>query len=440
MKFKVPIASLLVFLAGHFDTFGQGGQVTPEVGKKLPYFELTNVRNYRKGRMTNDDFKGKWFILDFWSLSCRYCIASFPKLREIQSEVEGKMYIVQVGHNTIENKGIEAFYEKRKLELDLTMASAFDSVLFDRWDIHMLPTIYIVDPDGIVRFRTDGRDMSPEKIKWLIDGKTVSFYSLGDDAPQFELSQIDETKDNNPIFHSVLTNWNGEQQRLGRDIDLCEEYQEELKKDGWVIAMAPLYWLYNFAYLGRQAWTSYDTAFYGKIYPFPVLAMRDSSLFQYDFDFNLGKGLYNFGFKMPSIKMDPAHIMRVLQGTLKQVFEYSISIEERPMPIWKLIAKSNLGQKLYTNGGKHSITWNGVLGFAARNESMKNCLDAITAYLPMNHKCIYLDATGINERVDMLINADMTQYEEVLSALHKQGLDLVRDKKCMKVLVIKDPE
>jgi hypothetical protein len=44
-----------------------GYKCYPEVGKPCPDFTLNNVAYYSKKKVSLNDFKGKWLILDFWN-------------------------------------------------------------------------------------------------------------------------------------------------------------------------------------------------------------------------------------------------------------------------------------------------------------------------------------------------------------------------------------
>src|ERR1043165_5719108 len=77
--------------------------VAPEVGKKYSSFVLRNIENYSKKEIKVSDFKGKWLVLDFWSIGCTGCLNSFPHVSAIQQELQDKLQIMLVGAYFSEN-------------------------------------------------------------------------------------------------------------------------------------------------------------------------------------------------------------------------------------------------------------------------------------------------------------------------------------------------
>ena len=414
----------------------------PKVGKPMPDFNLNNIRNYKVNQATLESFKGKWLFLDLWSYSCTACIASFPKVNELQKKFSNDVQFVLVGYNSQRyNKGIEKLYERVSTRFNLEVAAAFDSVLFERWDIASVPHIYIIDPEGVLRFITGGRDMTSEKIQQLIEGKEVSFYSkdIDLDRPDFDVAAI--TGKNKLLYSSTLTEWNGEKQNTGYPVDIFVKVPE-LWKEGWKVSMAPLFELYNYAYLGRGFWLPYDTLFYENVYAFPVLEVKDSSFFQFDYNFNVGKHTYNYCLKLPDAKINVDYIKTEMQRSLKSVFGYDISIENRQMPVWKLIANPGAKEKLQTKSKDKPFFsgGNSITGFTVKNYPVKRFLSLVTASLSNNERLAFVNETGITSNIDFTIDTDMTSYDSIRTVLQKNGLDLVKGEKEMKVIVIRDPK
>ncbi|WP_285055488.1 TlpA family protein disulfide reductase [Pedobacter ginsengisoli] len=74
------------------------------VGDKvdLESIEFNNVRNYPGGKMKLSDFKGKFIILDFWTKGCSVCIASFPKMEELQNKFKHDIQVLLITKNSKE--------------------------------------------------------------------------------------------------------------------------------------------------------------------------------------------------------------------------------------------------------------------------------------------------------------------------------------------------
>lgn len=410
--------------------------VRPEEGRAMPDFQLDNITHYSKKKASLKDFGGKWLVLDFWFTGCTTCIESFPKINSFQNKFHDQVQFVMIGKNDRKyNKGIEKLYEKFRVRQDLIMASAYDSILFERWAINATPHVIIVDPDGIVKAITDGRDMTMEKMQQLIDGEKVTFFS-NERLKKFNL----ENAADKVIYNSLLTKWNGETQYSYTDLRTEIKY---IKDVGLKKTMVPLHWLYNYAYMGVTVWDSPTDSLYGKVYPYPLLEVKDSSLFQYDYNNDVGKGTYSYHLKVPASKVTLFYIMQIMQQDLKNVFGYDVVIETREMPVWKLVATPNAQTKLKTKGGKPYYddggnSSGGAAGFALTNLPVQSLLDGVMHYIGMG-AAPYFDETGITTNIDITIDALLTSWQEVIKALQKNGLDLVAGKKRMKVLIIRDP-
>lgn len=140
---------------------GQRSEISPvQLGQRIGKFSLNDIRYYPKASVTQNDFKGKWLILDFWNASCLLCLQAMPKMDSLQSRLRHNAQVMLVGYTgrqyrpaagESDEKKVKELYEKVKSRANLSLPSAFDSTLFHRFDIAPCPYIIIVDPEGIVR-------------------------------------------------------------------------------------------------------------------------------------------------------------------------------------------------------------------------------------------------------------------------------------------------
>lgn len=435
MKFLFFVFPILLHT---YFSIGQSS-IQPELGKRMPDFKLNNIKNFKTASATLKSFEGKWLVLDLWTLRCGTCIATFPKIDVLQKAFHDRVQFVLLGKNDHKyNKGIEDFFEKISKNKNINIASAFDTVLFTQWNVSSVPHLYIIDPNGILRFITDGRDMTEEKIDNLINGKEVTFYNKEIERIPFNIFEAYEEK---LLYTSVLTKWKGENQDPGYELDLFVQNSVSHLEKGWSAAMVPLYALYNYAYIGRWDWWYHDSLRYGKVWSQPILQIKDSSAFYFDYHENVGLGTYNYFMKMPVDKISLNALQLEMQRSLKIAFGYEVTIENRMMPYFKIIANPGAEKKLRSiQPGKAFISEeNPIFGFTLKNASIKNLIQLTTCNLPNEERISFLDETGINYEVDFTISTDMTNHESVRKALQLYGLDLLKDFKEMKVIVIKDP-
>jgi len=197
--------------------------------------------------------------------------------------------------------------------------------------------------------------------------------------------------------------------------------------------------LYKNAFLGISYWMWYDSTLYGKVWANPVLELRDTSAFVIVLEPSNYKGLYNYTLKLPDAMISRERIMSELQRSLELVFGYKVSIEKREMPVWRLTAKPGTGFKLRTRGGARFLSKGTIrAGFTVRNYDMPEFIALASDNLPNKERLAFIDETGIEGNIDITLDTDMTCLECVRKELQKHGMDLVKGKKEMKVLVIRD--
>jgi len=155
--------TIFLFLSGLVlsgGIFAQTIKSPVQVDKPIGNFILNDVRYYTKKSVTNEDFKGKWLILDFWNQSCTVCVHAMPKTDSLQQKLKGKAQVMMVGYTGSQyhpldrrpdEKSIKKLYSRIRKISNITLPSAFDSTLFHRFDISGCPYVVIVNPDGIVK-------------------------------------------------------------------------------------------------------------------------------------------------------------------------------------------------------------------------------------------------------------------------------------------------
>jgi hypothetical protein len=341
------------------------------------------------------------------------------------------------------NRGIEQLYEGLRKKQNLELTVAYDSVLVDKWNINAMPYIIIIDPDGIVRAITDGRDMTQEKIQDLIDRKNVEFFPAQLDRPLFNVDDVSSIKDK-IIYQTVITKWNGESQimpvRLGGNFGGIRDLGAYAKLE---VTAASLEWLYKLAYTGYGSWQLTTDSLYGKFQTKAMLEVKDPSLFKYNYTSLTDGGLYNYILVVPSSLSSVSSVMGIMQQDLKKIFKFEVSIETRKSHVWLLVRTSSTQEvlNLKTKGGEPFFSSQdasgGAAGFTLRNQPVNFLLALIARYIYIN-EIPFLDETGIEGNIDITVDALMTDINDIKKALQKSGLDLVKGEKEMKVLIIRD--
>lgn len=153
-RYLVPtatgIALVLVILAFH-PRSGQAGELSavPLVSR----VEL-NLPDLSAQQRTLDEFTGKVLLVNFWASWCRPCLQEIPGLRQLAEEMHDRPFAV-IGVNVGEaERRVQATV--KRFEIDYPVLLDRDGEVFRGWGATVLPTAYILDHSGKVRYIAQG--------------------------------------------------------------------------------------------------------------------------------------------------------------------------------------------------------------------------------------------------------------------------------------------
>ena len=125
------------------------GQKHELIGQQAPSFSVNSANG--KGKVDLASLKGKVVIVDFWATWCGPCKESFPKLQELYSKYQASGVEVVGLSEDDENEGIPEFGQAHGA---VKFAIGWDSgkSIAGHYKPPTMPTSFVVDKDGIVRF------------------------------------------------------------------------------------------------------------------------------------------------------------------------------------------------------------------------------------------------------------------------------------------------
>ena len=422
----------------------------PEVGKPMPYFELNDVNYYNKKTVSIGDLNGKWYVLDFWLKGCKPCIESFPKIDQLVKNFKGQVEIFQIGIGKDELKSYYNYFREKE-NLDIPMA--FDTKLASDWQINTYPTIFIVDNKGILRVVT--HDISKENLKNLVFNDKNTFIQSKSYEEQYknDITKpyfIDNNGANDSIFmfRSLIAKAEREHQTNGI-ADLNNSHNPpfiseiNMKNGLFQLSSVPLYLLYNVAYFGQGRVNVGDKSyeqikwydnFDGKQI-WPNLSVKDSTDFRYDFQSK--EGFYIYSLNIPKDKASRSEIMRHMRLDLEKYFGYKAKIVKKETIVWKfIVVDKKKADNLKSTGMDPNLSIYTNNYIKAYNTPFENIVSEIASANQL--KLPFINKTNFSFNIDIEINSSMKDLKQIKIELKKFGIDIIKGKHPMDVLIISD--
>lgn len=102
------------------------------------------------------DYRGKVILLNFWATWCPPCRREMPSMERLHQNFKGRDFVV-LAVNQMED-GDHVFAFTGELEVDPTFTILFDkdSAVSRAYQVQGLPTTYLIDKKGNIRFRAIG--------------------------------------------------------------------------------------------------------------------------------------------------------------------------------------------------------------------------------------------------------------------------------------------
>lgn len=152
IKIITPQVSFILLLASLLSpciTFA-ANTLLPYTGDKKTF----TLKDLSDKNHSLSDFSGKVVLINFWASWCPPCIYEMPELTRLKKQLAGQPFEV-LALNVGEKK-----YKVRKfsklINFDLPVLLDTSKGTFDSWDVKTLPTSFLVDAEGNIRYRVRG--------------------------------------------------------------------------------------------------------------------------------------------------------------------------------------------------------------------------------------------------------------------------------------------
>ena len=116
-----------------------------------PGFTLPDLQDNMHGLQ---DYRGKVVLVNFWASWCPPCIHEMPALQKLKQQLADKPFEILTLNVGEKKYKVRKFTRLIKLELPVLLDSGNDT--FNGWQVKTLPTSFLVDATGAVRYRVIG--------------------------------------------------------------------------------------------------------------------------------------------------------------------------------------------------------------------------------------------------------------------------------------------
>lgn len=132
-----------------------------KANQPLAAFELTDLSGHK---WNLDSLKGRVTLISFWATWCGPCRQELPLVQKLIEHYKDRPDVVLISMNMDDNPGlVEPFLKEHQLSMTVIPASGYIS---ETLNVNGIPQNWIVDPQGIVRQKSEGYSSSED---WLTD-------------------------------------------------------------------------------------------------------------------------------------------------------------------------------------------------------------------------------------------------------------------------------
>ncbi|MGZ3427370.1 MAG: TlpA family protein disulfide reductase [Polyangia bacterium] len=135
-------------------------------GQRAPEFSLPSLKG---STVALSQLRGKVVLVDFWAQWCEPCKKELPQLDRLSKEYSSKGVVVLAVNIDKQRDNAERMVKQLGLTLDVLLDPA--GSVAGSYDLPKMPTSFVVDKKGIVRFVNEGFDgpKDVERFKQELD-------------------------------------------------------------------------------------------------------------------------------------------------------------------------------------------------------------------------------------------------------------------------------
>lgn len=400
-----------------------------QIGQQVPDITITNIHNYKTNSAKISDFKGKLLIIDFWATWCSPCIAMIPKMDSLQKQFGDKIQFLSVTYESekVALPFLSKLQHQQKKHYNLPIVT--DSKKLNGFFPHIyLPHYVWIDASGKVAGITNHQEVNETAIMSFLS-KGTQMQQKKDEYRPYNLKKLLRSNvDDGDIqisYSSTLTKYiNGLNPVMDVSVDSIGN-----KKIS--VLNCPLMLLYRTSLRDRFVMSKNRIS----------IETVDSNLLNSNLKgieyLNWLKDGNGFCYEL---KVEPSlskNIYELMRDDLRLLFpKYRATLEIRNKEVFVLKRTSQV-DKLKTVGEAYSSSFS-INGCKLVNTYIIQFVNELNMVYQQNVPFPIIDKTGYTGKVDIELEANLTNINSINSALARYDLTIEKSIEPVEILVIKD--
>jgi len=405
------------------------GDTLPEVLWTTP-LQMVKAGQERSTVITLNDYRGKLIILDFWATWCSPCLKMLPKSDSLQRTYTKDVAILPITYQS-KKEILPVLKNHNKPALPFIIN---DTLLKKFFPHFYLPHYVWLGADGKVKAITDHYRLTDASIREMLTEEATPAWSVKEDnVLNFERGQnlLDVFKSgvNLPMLaECILT---GHIEGLPGGYEIIPN-----APDGHYRIVAvnmPMVKLYALAFGGGERYIGNNSMLLetsGKNELMPTY--KGDSIIQW-----AKKNTYCLEVSVPKADWKEAYV--TMQEQLNKFFKnYRVKLEPITRTVIAMKKLADFSNKIVsTNLGKPYSTFSNY-GFELKGKSLDLLIAQLNVIYMQHSPYPVVNATGMDEPVDLKIEAKLASLKSLNKALQPYGLQFVEEEQTVQTLVFRD--
>lgn len=100
------------------------------------------------------DYRGKVVLLNFWASWCPPCLREMPSMERLRAKTKARGLVIVALNSAETREDVNAYLSKMKLRFPILLDP--DGSNTRRWNVFALPTTFLLDAEGRIRYVLTG--------------------------------------------------------------------------------------------------------------------------------------------------------------------------------------------------------------------------------------------------------------------------------------------